>query len=213
MPNDDLFAPVHPAEKLNPLFRTISGEGYEPARALMRGLFKGFEDKDGNFVEQFQTAGFDARLWELYLYAYLSDGGYELDATFDRPDFIAQRDANVVCIEAVTTNPPQGSPEPSLFDLARDSDGSPEAFAKLAAAHQEIASIRLGTALKAKLSKRYWELAHVAGKPLVLAIEPFHDAGPIRLSDVGLANFLFGSRSRWHYDSNDQLVVESEVLE
>ena len=30
-----------------------------------------FNDKDGNFVKDFQTAGFDARIWELYLHAYL----------------------------------------------------------------------------------------------------------------------------------------------
>jgi hypothetical protein len=28
-----------------------------------------YEDPDGNFIEQFQTTGFDARLWELYLFA------------------------------------------------------------------------------------------------------------------------------------------------
>jgi hypothetical protein len=33
--------------------------------------------------------------------------------------------------------------------------------------------IRLGSALYSKLQKRYWDLPHVAGKPLVFAIQDF----------------------------------------
>ncbi len=32
-----------------------------------------FIDIDGNFVQQFQSTGFDSGLWELYLYTYFSE--------------------------------------------------------------------------------------------------------------------------------------------
>ncbi|MDE5446246.1 MULTISPECIES: hypothetical protein [Bradyrhizobium] len=36
---------------------------------MMQAVFADFHDADGNFVEQFQTIGFDARIFELYLHA------------------------------------------------------------------------------------------------------------------------------------------------
>jgi hypothetical protein len=40
---------------------------YNPAKEMIEEISNEFEDKDGNFVQQFQTTGFDARLWELFL--------------------------------------------------------------------------------------------------------------------------------------------------
>ena len=39
-----------------------------------------FQDVDGNFVQQFQSTGFDARLWELYLYALFTEQGYGFES-------------------------------------------------------------------------------------------------------------------------------------
>jgi hypothetical protein len=41
-------------------------------------MMRWYEDADGNFVEQFQTTGFNARLWELYLFTTLVETGYGL---------------------------------------------------------------------------------------------------------------------------------------
>lgn len=58
----DFFTPIVPKEKLNVDFTTISTlEGYSPAVELMRPMMRWHEDADGNFVEQFQTTGFDTR--------------------------------------------------------------------------------------------------------------------------------------------------------
>jgi len=40
-----------------------------------------YEDVDGNFIEQFQTTGFDARIWELYLFAAFRELLYAIDRT------------------------------------------------------------------------------------------------------------------------------------
>jgi hypothetical protein len=53
-----------------------TGDGYSPALGIIRELMHYFDDADGNFVEQFQTTAFDARLWELYLYALFTELGY-----------------------------------------------------------------------------------------------------------------------------------------
>ena len=87
----DFFTPVVATEKLNPDFATISSlEGYSPAIELMKPMMRWYEDADGNFVEQFQTTGFDTRLWELYLFAALVESGYIFDKTFAMPDFCAR---------------------------------------------------------------------------------------------------------------------------
>lgn len=86
----DFFTPVVAVEKLNPDFATIrSLEGYSPAVELMKPMMRWHEDADGNFIEQFQTTGFDTRLWELYMFAALVEAGFVFDKQFAMPDFCA----------------------------------------------------------------------------------------------------------------------------
>ena len=74
-----LFVPIVDDEKFNPAFRALRDEpAYLPAKRMMEEVYETFEDLDGNFVEQFQSTGFDSRLWELYLHAYFEDAGFEL---------------------------------------------------------------------------------------------------------------------------------------
>lgn len=76
----DFFQPVRAPERLNPDFvRLATEEGYSPARGIIEPMMRWYEDPDGNFVEQFQTTGFDARIWELYLFAALSEASYRID--------------------------------------------------------------------------------------------------------------------------------------
>jgi hypothetical protein len=60
--------------QLNQGLRNLTASvGYAPTRAMMQQVMDRMGDRDGNFVQQFQTDGFDARTWELYLHATLSD--------------------------------------------------------------------------------------------------------------------------------------------
>lgn len=54
---------------------------------------------------QFQTAGFDALTFEVYLHAMLRAEGHSIDRGHDRPDFLTERNGLRVTVEAVTTNP------------------------------------------------------------------------------------------------------------
>jgi hypothetical protein len=52
--------------------------------------------------------------------------------------------------------------------------------------------IRLGGALTAKLKKEYWNLEHVKGKPLVIALEDFSENDPFRMDPGSLFRYLWG---------------------
>jgi hypothetical protein len=64
-----------------------------------------YGDVDGNFVEQFQTTGFDSRLWELYLFAAFSEMGFNIDRIHAVPDFTCVNPLTAFCVEATTVNP------------------------------------------------------------------------------------------------------------
>jgi hypothetical protein len=66
----DFFAPRAPPDRFHPSFVALGQQGrFSPARDLIGAMMRFYEDADGNFIEQFQTGGFDPRLWELYLFA------------------------------------------------------------------------------------------------------------------------------------------------
>jgi hypothetical protein len=68
-------------------------------------MMRWYKDVDGNFIEQFETAAFDARLWELYLFTMLTEVGFLIDQERQVPDFVARCLIGCVAIEAATVNP------------------------------------------------------------------------------------------------------------
>ena len=68
----DLFTPRVTPEKCMFFTHLLRESAYTPARELIKNMMPNFVDVDGNFVEQFQTSGFDSRLWELCIFAYLT---------------------------------------------------------------------------------------------------------------------------------------------
>lgn len=71
----DLFTPVMPPDQLHPSFLHLVREPtLTPARMMIAEMMPHFHDVDGNFLQQFQSVGFDARVWELYVHAYLARG-------------------------------------------------------------------------------------------------------------------------------------------
>lgn len=69
-------------------------------------MMRWYEDADGNFVEQFQTTGFDARVWELYLFATLSEVGYVIDRPHPAPDFTVRGPTGKFCLERSSRDRP-----------------------------------------------------------------------------------------------------------
>ncbi len=102
----NLTIPASPEDRQHPSFRSlVAQEGYSPARELIAAMQFYDEDADGNFVEQFQTAGFDARIWELYLFATLTEMGYAVVRQDPTPDFHCVGLPGEFFVEATTVNP------------------------------------------------------------------------------------------------------------
>jgi hypothetical protein len=183
----DFLTPVHPTERLNPDFVTLTTkEGYSPARGIVEPMMRWHEDADGNFVEQFQTTGYDARIWELYLFAALGEAGYKLDRSFPAPDLVARGLEGEFCLEATTIQPTTDSSGQRVPGPSAETDEEMLAYVR------EYLPIRYAGPLMTKLKKRYWEEAHVAGKPLLFAIQDFHDPTSMTWSRSGLPTYLYG---------------------
>lgn len=62
-------------------------------------------DFDGHFVREFQTSGFSARMWELYLWAALRSLHFDIDYGLALlPDFALDKDDQPLVVEATTVS-------------------------------------------------------------------------------------------------------------
>lgn len=64
-----------------------------------------YPDRDGNFIQQFQSEAYDARIWELYLWATLVSLDYAAELPEPAPDLVALGVGGRLTIEATTVNP------------------------------------------------------------------------------------------------------------
>lgn len=149
-------------------------------------LFVELGDRDGNFREQFQTGGFDARIWELCVYALLVESGFHLNRDHATPDFLVNKEGVDLAIEVTTAN---------LSAADDPSDFEPESEQEILLHTSERLPIKLGSPLFTKLNRRYWELEHVRGRPLLIAIESFAGGQSLWFADSSLASYLYGSRA------------------
>lgn len=199
----DLFSPIMPTQRLHPDFVHLSRDSvFLPARTIISQLMPHFLDIDGNFVEQFQSTGFDARLWELYLYAYIAEEELFLDRDHVAPDFLVTKYGMTVAIEAVIVGRRKDNP-PKYFRAPRE----PKTQEEIMEANEGVIPIRFGSPLYSKLKKKYWELPHIKGKPLVFAIADFHDDQSMLWTSTALINYLYGVRHEFSSDERGRLVI------
>lgn len=199
----DLFTPKVPLEKMHPFFiQLLREDAFLPARELIRNMMPNFVDVDGNFVEQFQTTGFDSRLWELCLFAYFSEEELFTNREHNAPDFIVQKYGKTVAMEAVIVGRKQSNPVRYFRDLPRIKSQD-----EILEEQENSMPIKFGSPLFSKLQKKYWELPHVKGNPLVLAIADFHDDQSMLWSSTALINYLYGVKHDFYYNDNNELVI------
>lgn len=199
-----VFSPLVPPNQLSPSFsRLASLNGYSPARTLIEAMMPYYEDIDGNFVEQFQTSAFDARFWELYLFALLTEQGFAFDRSFHAPDFCCNGLPGSLFVEAVTVNPTRNKAgvitEPPV-------PGGKDAFSQY---YKEYMPIKWGSSLTSKLKKRYWELPHAINKPIILAIQDFHTYKAMVLFASSIIEYLYGISVSASRDSHGSLIITS----
>lgn len=189
---NEVLIPLVPEDKLHEYFKyLISEERFEAARNLINEIVYTYVDVDGNYVKSFQTTGFDARLWELYLYVFLHNSGFLIDSNFTAPDYCISYFDEKMAIEAVTVNPSPGFDEPGPQDLIESHLLS-----------LDYMPIKYGSPLFSKLQKKYWEKDHVKEKPFILAIHDYHIAasannlGSMTWSRSALSDYLYGYRMK-----------------
>lgn len=203
MYKSDLFK-VLKSNKLNKSFKSICENiMHEPAKLMMDEIYSKMSDIDGNFVEQFQTTGFDARVFELFLFAYFNASGYNIIRNYDRPDFIIERNGIKVAVEATTVNSSKTLDDKNYFELNEE-----ERFSYLL---NEL-PIRFGSPLFSKLRKKYWQLEHCKGLPFVIAIQAFFDENSLTFSSSSLTNYLYGEFEYPTYNEHGILEVKSISL-
>lgn len=196
----DFFTPVVALDKLSPSFRSlIDDNGYTPALGLLKELMHHFQDVDGNFIQQFQSSGFDSRLWELYLYALFTELGYGLDRSHPAPDFHCAGLLGEFFVEATTVNP--------SADVPSAEEAQSQQY------YDAYVPMKYGSALFSKLQKRYWERPHVQRKPLVIAVQDFHAPGAMVWSNSGLVEYLYGIQQTDVERDQGQITLESKVIE
>lgn len=213
MHKTDLFNIKKP-DKINKSFEEISKRLlHEPTRIMMDEIYCKMFDVDGNFVEQIQTTGFDARIFELFLFAYFESCGYKIIRDYDCPDFIVECDGLKVAIEATTVNK---SDKFESKDYLKMNDEE-----RLKYILNEV-PIRLGSALYSKLNHeykvkgkgkfKYWELDQCKDIPFVLAVEAFFDENSLGFSSSSLTNYLYGEFEYPTHTVDGKLDVKSIPL-
>ena len=202
----DLFTPIVPESQFHTTFKhIIEWPGYEPARLMANEIFKDFKDVDGNFIQQFQTTGFDSRVFELYLFAFFSRSEYEVIQDYTRPDFLVKRDGITVVIEATTVNPSYGK-DKTEYETKITPD-------KIKEKHNHELPIKFGSPLFSKLKKKYWVLEHCKNLPIVFAIEAFHEKQSLIYSDHAIVQYLYGLTDRHERTKEGELIIHYEKIE
>lgn len=207
LPNEILIPKVS-EDKLHPYFRLLIKEHrFESARNLINEIVYTYVDVDGNYVRSFQTEGFDARLWELYIYVYLHNAGFKIDNQFNAPDYCVSYFDQRLSIEAVTVNANKD------FD-----EKPPENLIEINRLSRDYMPIKFGSALFSKLQKKYWEQAHVKGYPFVIAIHDYHLAATLKTmgsmvwSRSALLDYLYGYRMKVIENADGTLTNHVENL-
>lgn len=194
----DIFELQTLPDKLNKNFILLKDdEGFTPAKEIVREIAYSFIDCDGRFFRDFQTAGFDARMWELYLYAYLHEENFILDRQYNSPDYLCLKGGSKISIEATTVNPP---------DFLSTNDE--QTFLNSFEIKHEYNTIRFAKALNKKLKKKYWEKSHVNGLPLIFAIQSFECLG----DSTSIIRYLYGVNHGWVKDVTGKLTIIPEKI-
>jgi hypothetical protein len=160
-----LFQPIVPEERFHPNFRNLLtiANGFD--LDVLTDWASGFVDRDGKFVEEFQTS-FNSCFWELYLFAVLKKYGMDVDFSHASPDFVVPDPGfsieAVVALHAQDAVPehahPRGEPPPDLN------------------AFNFRAMIRLSNSLTTKhraFQNSYSKMDHVRDRPFIVALAHF----------------------------------------
>lgn len=166
-------------------FRLLAGTlTHWAAVQTVAELYLAMPRPDLNFAADMQTANFDSRLWELYLFACFREQGILVSQDVPSPDFKLTSGSLEAFVEAVTANPvePRSEGFPKLQHAPQD---RADRMAGDAAA-------RFARTLRSKLDRAYHDLPKVRGLPFALALADFHGGSTMVWSREALPTYLYG---------------------
>jgi hypothetical protein len=181
----DLFKLLVPEEKLHSAFKQLLDCDNEEERSLLQAWAEGMPDRDGKFVQEFQTT-FESSLWELYIHAVLKELKYQMEFSHSSPDFSIVA-PHKFALEATVTRPEVDGKPPvgwSIHDIPTDFT-----------AFNNDATLRLCSSLKQKLEKyrsSYSNLPHARDLPFVLAIGAYDRPGSHLAASRPIIAALYG---------------------
>lgn len=208
---NNLFNPIANSSNLDPYFNIINSQStHTAAKTLISEIMPYFFDVDGNFIQQFQTHGFDSRLWELYLFCYFNEEGLKINRKNYAPDFYLSNGDIDIGLEAVIVGRKRKDmPSPKYVDP--NFNFNEENLNKM--------PIRFGSPLYTKLTHmdkkgyHYWEYPHTVNRPFVIAIADFHEDLSMIWSQSALMTYLYGYRYDHRHDKNGKLIIIPEKIE
>lgn len=167
----DFFQPIVEEPRRHKNFTSVLVPFRQTERDLFNEWARGFVDRDGKIVEEFQTT-FNSSFWEIYLYALFREYGFEVDWPHATPDFCLNANGVEFVVEATTANSAQNKPNEWDQNFSEEELKALRRFKEL----NTEAIIRLSNAVFSKSKKfknTYKKLKHVKGKPFILAVAPF----------------------------------------
>jgi hypothetical protein len=204
----DLFKNIVELEKQHKSYKIVRDSvGYSCARPLLNEIYNSVKPIDNNFVQQFQSSGFDSRIWELYLAAVFQEQKFRIERIYDRPDFELIKGQQKIFVEAVTSNPSFNREVDDKMEVIKNL--TEENFEQFICSLRSESTIKLAGALYNKLRENYFNLEWVKGHPIILAIEPFHHSLAQWFSDSNLISYLYGIDNNWYHDKNGKLHIDT----
>lgn len=221
----DLFEDVKPAEQQHPYYQILKNNKFwNSAKKIIQEIMPHYTDIDGNFIEQFQTTGFDQRLWELYLFNYFKEEKLEVIRDYNIPDFVLRLGDQEIGVEAVTISRKVDYYNTESRLLSGKNMLMPK-FPDENTLHNDM-PLLWGSALFSKLSHtvrkdpkskvdktkiHYWEASHMKDKPFVLAIQDFHDDYCMTWSHNSLIEYLYGYTYSSIYVENELKIIPNKI--
>lgn len=193
----DFFEPAVDEARMHSSFRMLVDEPrYSAAREIIGAMMRYHEDVDGNFVQKFQTASWDALLWELYLFATFTELGFVRVTEAPTPDFVLQSIGGGLAVEATSINRSDTGPTVVPAD--------PDAFKDYL---ENYIPIRLSAALRKKLNHNppYWQQPSATELPFCIAVQDFHLGGTMRFIVPAATEYVFGVR-HWIEDGERKIM-------
>ncbi|ELR71707.1 Glycosaminoglycan attachment site [Fulvivirga imtechensis AK7] len=201
----DVFKGRTSEKQTHPNYKLLKeSESFSSAREVIKEVSYHYKDIDGNFIDQFQSInGFDARVWELYLFCFFREQYFSFERNHEAPDYLVEKFGPKIAIEAVIVS------RKTALSKVLEHKSSEE----IQEALSNDVPLMYGSALFSKVKKEYWKRDHVQNMPFVIAIADFHDDFSMTWSFGALSEYLYGYKYSSSFDDDGKLLIEPVQVE